>query len=70
MIMSSNNAILIKEHRNVHGSFEYDIYDICVDTYPDQEGFSLESSILDIRTAIKFAQEQYSEYGIHFEFCE
>jgi hypothetical protein len=69
MIMSSNNAILIREDHDIY-RMRYSIWDICVDTYPDQEGFLLKEGINDLREAIKFAQTQYSEYGIHFELLD
>jgi hypothetical protein len=53
------------------GKIAYNIFDICVDTYPKYPGFKLNASpFTDLKDAIKFAQLQYSEYGIRFKWMQ
>jgi len=49
----------------------YNIFDICVDTYPKYQGYKLnELPFANLKDAIKFAQLQYSEYGIRFKWTQ
>ncbi len=72
--MSANNAILVEETSLMtEGKIinAYEIFDICVDTYPTYRGFKLNNTpFTDLKDAIKFAQLQYSEYGIRFKWTQ
>jgi hypothetical protein len=70
--MSANNAILVEETTLIPGGkIAYNIFDICVDTYPKHPGYKLNKlPYKNLKRAIKFAQLQYSEYGIRFKWMQ
>jgi hypothetical protein len=68
--MSANNAIIVRKL----SENEFQIRDVCVDNYGEKDPITGEPDdgfLITTRTnledAMKFATQQYSEYGISYE---